>query len=113
MQKVITRTEVQTTCDVCGKCDDRYAYEEIKRVITKDGTVLHHADVCESCYDDGDFRYCEDCNTLVHDDFVIHDMMNDDMPYCPNCADQLIQELEDIRIRMALKRNEYLAKMKE
>lgn len=114
MQKVTTRTEIETTCDVCGKCDDRYVYEEIKRVITKDGTVLHNADVCESCYDDGDFRYCESCNALVHDNFVIFDEMEDNsMPYCPNCADQLLKQLEDERIRMALLRNEFLAKLKE
>lgn len=114
MKKVITKVMEEFTCDVCHEEDTEECSRKTAKVILSDGTVLHDADVCEMCREEGEFEYCELCDALVHNNFIIHDPLDGgDAPYCPDCADHLLKELEDTKIRLALLRNELFSQLKE
>ena len=114
MERTIQLTKNVTICDACGNIvhEQRNSSEKVKRFINEQGKIMTNVDVCEDCFEEGLYRYCEKCETLVHDDYAFEGVDRGTY-YCVDCADIVLKQLEDMRIRYALERNRLLATMTE
>ena len=114
MEKTIQFTKNVITCDACGEIvhEQRNYSEKAKRFINAEGKVMTDVDICGDCFEENLYRYCEKCETLVHDDYAFEGV-DKETYYCVNCADIVLKQLENQRLRYALERNMLLATMTE
>ena len=114
MEKTIQLTKNVITCDACGVIvhEQRNYSEKVKRFINAEGKIMTDVDICGDCFEEGLYRECNKCQTLVHDDYAF-ESVDEGIYYCVNCADIVLEQLEDRRIRCALERNRLLATITE
>ena len=114
MEKTLQVTKKIIVCDACKEVvKEQYNYsDKVERLITAEGKIMTDVDVCGDCLEEGTYKECQKCKTLVHDDYAF-ESMDEGIYYCVNCADIVLEQLEDRRIRCALERNRLLATMTE
>ena len=114
MEKTIQLTKNITTCDACGEIvhEQRNYSEKAKRFISEQGKIMTNVDVCGDCLEEGVYRDCAECGTLVHDNYAFEGV-DEGIYYCVNCVDIVLKQLEDRRILYVLERNRLLATITE
>ena len=113
MIKMVVVNKMVVSCDVCGSDRDSESrpYSMVKRMIFSDGRIGLDMDICPDCEDKGIFHVCDNCGTLTHDDFIFSGIGGEER-YCPDCAYILIEQLDNMKLRLSLARSECLSKLK-
>jgi len=87
---------------VCESCLDNYNYCEDCQTYNEGYTTIHRIDgssyeVCDCCFDNGDYYFCEGCNQYYHIDDM-HYVENEDRHVCDNCYEEMEENMDNNRI---------------